>query len=72
MIAVLRTVIYVCCMTLALTSLIAALTIAVAIVTGKLQDSQAWLAVVFFVAAGVAAWLAGREAKPPFELDPRD
>ena len=72
MIAVLRTILYVCCMVLALMSLIAALTIAVAIVTSKLADSQAWMAVVFFASAGIAAWLAGREAKPPFELDLRD
>jgi membrane protein implicated in regulation of membrane protease activity len=72
MIAVLRTVIYVCCIVIALMCGIAAFTIAVAIVTGKLPDSQAWMAVVFFAAAGGAAWMAGREAKPPFELDPRD
>jgi hypothetical protein len=40
---------------------IAVLTIAVAIVTNKLPDSQAWIAVVFFAAVGGAAWTAGRE-----------
>lgn len=40
---------------------IAALTIAVAIVTNKLPDSQAWIAVAFFAAVGGAAWTAGRE-----------
>jgi len=39
---------------------IAALTITVAIVTNKLPDPQAWMAVVFFAAAGGAAWTAGR------------
>ena len=72
MIAVLRTALYWCCMAVALMSGIAALTIAVAIVTSKLPDSQAWMAVVFFAAVGVAAWVAGSAAKPPFELDPRD
>jgi hypothetical protein len=44
---------------------IAALTIAVAIVTNKLPDSQAWMAVVFFTAVGVAAWIAGRAGAKP-------
>jgi hypothetical protein len=41
---------------------IAALTITVAIVTNKLPDSEAWMAAVFFVAAGSAAWIIGRAA----------
>jgi hypothetical protein len=49
-------------MAIALMCGIAALTIAVAIVTNKLRDSQAWMAAVFFVAAGGAAWIAGRAA----------
>jgi hypothetical protein len=62
MIAFLRTVLYRCCMVLALMCGIAALTISVAIVTNKLPDSQAWMAVVFFAAVGCAAWIAGRAA----------
>jgi hypothetical protein len=43
---------------------IAALTITVAIVANKLPDDpQAWMAAVFFVAVGVAAWIAGRAAR---------
>jgi uncharacterized membrane protein YdcZ (DUF606 family) len=42
---------------------IAALTILVAIVTNKLQDPQAWTAVVFFAAAGCWAWVAGWMAR---------
>jgi hypothetical protein len=42
---------------------IAAVTIAVAIVAKKLPDPQAWMAVVFFAAIGVASWIAGRAAR---------
>jgi hypothetical protein len=49
-------------MVIALVSAIAAATIAVAIVTDKLPDSQAWMAVVFFVAVGTAALIAGSAA----------
>jgi hypothetical protein len=63
MIAFLRTVIYRCCLFIALTCGIAALTIAAAIVTNKLPDSQAWMAAVFFAAVGGAAWIAGSAAK---------
>jgi energy-converting hydrogenase Eha subunit A len=59
----LRTVLYWCCMAIALISGIAALTITVAIVTNKLPDSEAWMAVAFFAAAGGAAWIAGRAAR---------
>jgi hypothetical protein len=62
MIPFLRTVLYGCCMVIALMSAIAALTIAVAIVTNKLADPQSWMAVVFFAAVGAAAWIAGRAA----------
>jgi uncharacterized membrane protein YwaF len=34
-----------------------------AIVTDKLSDSGAWMAVVFFVAVGISCWLVGRTAK---------
>ena len=46
MTAYLRTVLYLCCMVIALMCGIAALTITVAIVTDKLPDPQAWMAVV--------------------------
>jgi hypothetical protein len=62
-ISFLRTVLYWCCMAIALMSGIAALTITVAIVANKLPDSQAWMAVMFFAAAGGAAWTAGRAAR---------
>ena len=48
MIAYLRTVLYLCCLAITLACGIAALTITVAIVTNKLPDLQAWMAVVFF------------------------
>jgi hypothetical protein len=61
----LRTVLYLCCMAIALICGVAGLTITVAIVTNKLSDDpQAWMAVVFFgVVGGAAAWAAGRVAK---------
>jgi hypothetical protein len=59
MIAFLRTVLYRCSMVIALMCGIAALTIAVAIVTNNLPDSQAWMAAVFFAAVGSAAWIVG-------------
>jgi energy-converting hydrogenase Eha subunit A len=61
-IAFLRMVLYRCCLFIALMCGIAALTIAVAIVTNNLPDSQAWMAAVFFAAVGVAAGIAGRAA----------
>jgi hypothetical protein len=42
---------------------IAALTIFTAIITGKLSDSNAWIAMMFFTAVGCISWLVGREAK---------
>ena len=62
MTAYLRTVLYLCCRVIALMCGIAALTITVAIVTDKLPDPQAWMAVVF-TAAGGAAWTVGRAAR---------
>ena len=61
--ASLREVLFVCSMVIALLSGIAAATIAVAIVTNRLPDSQAWLSVLFFAAIGGAAWIAGSAAK---------
>jgi hypothetical protein len=59
-----RIVLYRCCMAIAFMCGIAALTITVAIVANKLPDDpQAWMAAVFFVAVGVAAWIAGRAAR---------
>jgi hypothetical protein len=62
MIAGLAKILYGCCLAIAFMCGIAALTIAVAIVTNKLSDPQAWMAVVFFTAVGSAAWIAGRAA----------
>jgi hypothetical protein len=58
-----RAVLYWCCMAIALMSGIAALTIMVAIATSKLPDPQAWMAAVFFIAAGGTALLAAAAAK---------
>ncbi len=63
MIARLRMVLYRCGLTIAIMSGIAALTILAAIVTNKLPDSEAWMAVVFFAAVGVFSWMAGRAVK---------
>lgn len=63
MIAVLREMIYLCCMVMTVICAIAAVTIAVAIVLDKLSDPQAWTAAVFFAAIGVASLIAGRAAK---------
>jgi hypothetical protein len=43
--------------------LIAAVTIFTAIITGKLSDSNAWIAMIFFAAVGCISWLVGRGAK---------
>ena len=59
----LRAVLYRCCMAIALMSGIAALTITVAIATNKLTDPQAWMAAVFFIAAGGAALFAAAAAR---------
>jgi hypothetical protein len=50
-------------MTIAFVCGIAALTILAALLTNKLQDPQAWMAVVFFVTAGCCAWAVGRAAR---------
>jgi hypothetical protein len=63
MIARLRMILYRCGLAIALMSGIAALTILVAIVTNKLPDSEAWMAVVFFAAVSVLSWTAGRAVK---------
>lgn len=63
MVAVVRTVLYVCCMVIAFLCLIAALTITAAVVTNKLPDPQAWMAVVYFVLVGGFAWTGGRAAR---------
>jgi uncharacterized membrane protein (DUF373 family) len=62
-IAVLREVIHLCCMTTAFLCGIAVVTIALAIVANKLSDPQAWTAAVFFAAIGVASWIAGNAAR---------
>ncbi len=62
MIAFLREALYVLCIVIAFVSLIAALTITVAIAIGKLSDPEDWMAAVFFAAVGVTAWIAARAA----------
>ena len=42
---------------------LAEFTILAALLTNKLQDPQAWTAVVFFVTAGYCAWAVGRAAR---------
>jgi hypothetical protein len=44
---------------------IAAITILAALVTNKLQDSEAWMAAVFFAVFGGFAWIVGRSARAP-------
>jgi hypothetical protein len=63
MIAHLRMFLYRCGMAIAFICGIAALTISAAIVTNKLPDSQAWMAVVFFAAVASVAWIVGRAAR---------
>ena len=62
MIAFFRIVLYQCGMVTALSCGIATATILLAIVTNKLSG-EAWMAVVFFAAAGCWAWVAGWTAK---------
>ena len=69
MIAYLRTVLFLCCMLIVLLCGIAALTITVAIVTNRLPDPQAWMAVVFFAVVGLAAGIAGRAARWDWSSD---
>jgi arginine exporter protein ArgO len=54
---------YLCGLAIASMCWLAALTILAAIVTNRLPDSEAWIAVVFFAAAGGLSWMAGRAAK---------
>jgi hypothetical protein len=54
---------YWCGLAIALICWMAALTILTAIVTDKLPDSGAWMAVVFFVAVGSFFWLVGRATR---------
>lgn len=63
MIARLRMTLYQCGLATAFMSGIAALTIFAAIVTNKLPDSEAWMAVVFFAAVSVLSWTAGSAVK---------
>jgi hypothetical protein len=62
-------VLYWCGLAIAFICWIAALTISVAIVTDKLSDSGAWMAVVFFVAVGSSCWLVGRTMKSALASD---
>jgi hypothetical protein len=62
-------VLYWCGLAIAFICWIAALTILAAIVTDKLSDSGAWMAVVFFVAVGFSCWLVGRTAKSTLASD---
>ena len=62
-------VLYWCGLAIAFICWIAALTISVAIVTDKLSDSGAWMAVVFFVAVGSSCWLVGRTVKSALASD---
>ena len=54
-------------MTIAFVCGIAALTILTALLTNKLQDPQAWTAVVFFVMAGCCAGAVWSRGKVAFE-----
>jgi hypothetical protein len=56
-------VLYWCGLATAFICWIAALTILAAIVTDKLSDSGAWMAVVFFAVFGGIAWVAGHAAR---------
>jgi len=56
-------VFYWCSVAIAFVCWIAALIILIAIITGKLSDSNAWTAVVFFAAVGCISWLVGNAAK---------
>jgi hypothetical protein len=56
------TIISWCSLAIALVCWIAAVAIFTAIITGKLSDSNAWIAMMFF-AVGCISWLVGRGAK---------
>jgi hypothetical protein len=63
MIARFGIIIYWCGLAIACMCMLAALTIAAAILTDKLADSGAWIAAGSFVLIGGLSWLAGRAAK---------
>ena len=54
---------YWCGLAIAFLCSTAALIVLMAIITGKLSDSDAWTAVVFFAAVGCISWLVGNAAK---------
>ena len=54
---------YWCSLAVAFVCWIAALIVLMAIITGKLSDSNPWTAVVFFAAVGCVSWLVGNAAK---------
>jgi hypothetical protein len=56
-------IVYLIGLIIAFLSEIAAITILAALVTNKLQDSEAWMAVVFFAVLGGFAWIVGRAAR---------
>jgi len=68
MIARLRMVLYRCGMAISFMCGIAALTILAALVTNKLSDSEAWIAVVFFAVVGGFSWMVGRAAMAPDDV----
>ena len=59
----LRTIFCVCCAVTAISCGIAAITIIVAIATGRLPgEPDAWMSAVFFIVVGGWAWIGGRAA----------
>jgi hypothetical protein len=68
MIAFLRMVLYRCSVAIAVMCGIAALTILAALITNRLSDSEAWIAVVFFATAGGFSWMVGRAARAPDDV----
>src|SRR5271169_2548396 len=61
-------VLYRCSVAIAVMCGIAALTILAALVTNKLSDSEAWIAVVFFAMVGGFSWMVGRAAMAPDDV----
>jgi hypothetical protein len=59
---------YRCSVAIAFMCGIAALTILAALVTNKLSDSEAWIAVVFFAVVGGFSWMVGRAARAPDDV----
>ena len=68
MMAFLRMVLYRSGMTIAFICGIAALTILAALITNRLSDSEAWIAVVFFAVVGGFSWMVGRAARAPDDV----